>query len=344
MESVPIFVGLDYHSGSVQACVVDAAGRVLLNSKRASSVPDVVSAIESLGRVQRVAIEACCGAADFGDHVARATGWRVSLSHPGLVSKMRSSIDKSDRSDARVLADLCRTGYLPEVWLPPESIRELRTLMRRRHQLTDSLRRAKTRVGALLRDKRVATPAEIVTRWTQRYFAWLKELSLPVCARVVLDDLLAEIAYHAERREALDAQLEQITAGDAMIAQLRKTKGIGPVTAWTLRAIIGRFDRFRNGKQLSRYCGLTPKNASSGERVADAGLVRAGDPTLKTMLIQVAQRVVRGTGEWNSLYLGLQERGKPACVALAAVANRWTRRLWHELKGMGDGGAAVSIS
>lgn len=344
MESVPIFVGLDYHSGSVQACVVDAAGKVLLNSKRASSVPEVVSVIESLGRVQRVAIEACCGAADFGDHVARATGWRVSLSHPGLVSKMRSSIDKSDRSDARVLADLCRTGYLPEVWLPPESIRELRTLMRRRHQLTDALRRAKTRIGALLRDKRVATPAEIVTKWTLRHVAWLKELTLPPCARMVLDDLLAEIDYHAQRRDTLDARLEQVTAGDAMIARLRQINGIGPVTAWTLRAVIGRFDRFRNGKQLSRYCGLTPKNASSGERVADAGLVRAGDPTLKTVLIQVAQRVVRCEGEWNSLYLGLLERGKPACVAIAAVANRWTRRLWHELKGMGDGGQVMTAA
>lgn len=116
------------------------------------------------------------------------------------------------------------------------------------------------------------------------------------------------------------------------------------MTAWTLRAVIGRFDRFRNGKQLSRYYGLTPKNASSGERIAHAGLMRAGDPMLKTVLIQVAQRVVRSTGEWNALYLGLLERGKPACVAIAAVANRWTRRLWHDLKGMVDGGQVMTAA
>lgn len=341
MASVPVFVGLDYHSGSVQACVVDPAGTVLLNCKRPSSIADVLAAIEPVGSVQRVAIEACSGAADFGDHLARTTGWRVSLSHPGLVSKMRSSIDKSDRSDARVLADLCRTGYLPEVWLPPEAIRELRTLVRRRHQLTDAIRRAKTRISALLRDRRVKMPAEIVTRWTRRHVAWLREMTLPTCARVVLDDLLLEIDYHTQRREALDGELERLCAGDRMVARLREIKGIGSVTAWTLRAVIGRFDRFKNGKQLSRYCGLTPRNASSGERVVDAGLVRAGDPVLKTMLIQVAQRVVRQSGEWSSLYEGLRARGKPACVALAAVANRWTRRLWHELKGMGDGGAAA---
>lgn len=135
-----------------------------------------------------------------------------------------------------------------------------------------------------------------------------------------------------------------MTASNTGKSACERSRASAPVTAWTLRAVIGRFDRFKNGKQLSRYCDLTPKNASSGERVADAGLVRAGDPTLKTVLIQVAHRLVRCAGEWNSLYLGLRERGKPACVAIAAVANRWTRRLWHELKDMGDGGSVTAAA
>jgi transposase len=289
--------------------------------------------------VQRVAIEACCGAADFGDHVARATGWRVSLSHPGLVSKMRSSIDKTDRSDARVLADLCRTGYLPEVWLPPEPIRELRTLVRRRHQLTDGLRRCKQRIKALLRDKRLSVPAEVGSRWTLRYERWLRELELPRASRVVLDDCMAEMVFHSGRRAQVDAALEEVTANDTIVARLRAIKGVGPVTAWTIRATIGRFDRFKNAKQLSRYCGLTPRNASSGERIADAGVVRACDPILKSMLIQVSHRLVRISAEWRERFHHLLACGKPVCVAVIAVANRWTRRLWHELKGMGDGAA-----
>jgi transposase len=338
MESVPVFVGLDYHSGSVQVCVLDEGGRVLHNSKRGSSVQDVVRAVGDAGQVKRVAIEACCGSADFGDHLARVTGWRVSLAHPGLVSRMRASIDKSDRSDARVLADLCRTGYLPEVWLAPEPIRELRTLVRRRHQLTDALRNAKLRIGALLRDKRVQTPEHVGTRWTKRHVQWLRGLELGALARAVLDDLLAELEYVSGCRERLDGVLEKIAAEDAMIQRLLTIKGIGLVTACTLRAVVGRFDRFRNGKQFARYCGLTPRNASSGERVADAGLVRAGDPGLKTMLVQVAHRVVRFVPRWRDLQRGLLERGKPKCVAIAAVANRWARQLWHDLKAMHEPG------
>lgn len=332
MESVPVFVGLDYHSASVQVCVVDATGRVLLNTRRPSSVSDVLRAIEPLGRVERVAIEACCGAADFADHLERATGWRVSLAHTGMVARMRSSIDKTDRSDARVLADLCRSGYLPEVWLAPEPIRELRTLVRRRHQLGWSRRDTRQRIKALLRDKRTSPPAEVGTRWTNRFRHWLETVELQPLTRAVLDDLLGELDHLTACLGRLDLLLEQIAEADAMIQSLLRIKGVGLVTACTLRAVVGRFDRFRNAKQFSRYCGLTPRNVSSGERVADAGLVRAADATLKSLLIQVAHRVVRTEPHWRELERGLMERGKPKCVAVVAVANRWARRLWHELR------------
>lgn len=332
MESVPVFVGLDYHSLSVQVCVVDQSGRVLVNCKRGPSVLEVMSVIEPLGRVERVAIEACCGAADFADHLARVSGWRVSLAHTGMVARMRSSIDKSDRSDARVLADLCRAGYLPEVWLPPEPVRELRTLVRRRHQLSHSLRDARLRIKSLLRDKRIRPPEEVGSRWTLRFRAWLENLALPPLSRAVLDDLVEEMDDRRRRLERLDELLERVASGDRMIGSLMAIKGVGLVTACTLRAVVGRFDRFRNGKQFARYCGLTPRNASSGERTADAGLIRAGDAELKTLLIQVAHRVVRHVPRWRRMEQNLLDRGKHKCVAVVAVANRWTRCLWHELR------------
>lgn len=332
MESVPVFVGLDYHSASVQVCVVDQAGRVLVNCKRGSSVLDVLRVIEPLGRVERVAIEACSGAADFADHLGRVTGWRVSLAHTGIVARMRSSVDKTDRSDARVLADLCRAGYLPEVWLAPEPVRELRTLVRRRHQVGRLLKDSRLRVKALLRDKRVSPPVEVGGRWTLRLRGWLESVELPPLARVVLDDLLGEMDQLRQRLARMDEMLSKIAQADGLIQSLLAIKGVGVVTACTMRAVVGRFDRFRSGKQFSRYCGLTPRNASSGERVADAGIVRAGDPDLKVLLIQAAHRIVRTVPEWARMEQRLMERGKPKCVAIVAVANRWARRLWHELR------------
>ncbi len=332
MNRVPVYVGLDYHSKSVQVCVMDQAGKVLCNQRQDASLLDVVSMIEPLGDVQRVAIEACSGAADFGDHLNRSVGWRVSLAHAGIVSRVRSSIDKSDNSDARVLADLCRTNFLPEVWLPPQEIRDLRSLVMRRHQRTEAIQHCKQRLRAFLRDKRMTAPSEVGRPWTASYLTWLRQLVLSPLLQAALDDMIRDHETNKQARDALDRILKAVAERDIHIQRLMQIKGVGLITACTLRAVIGRFDRFRNAKQFSRYCGLTPRNASSGERVADAGVVRAGSPVLKTMLIQVAHRAARYDGRWREVFRSLVGRGKPSCVAIVAVANRWCRSTWHELK------------
>ena len=104
------------------------------------------------------------------------------------------------------------------------------------------------------------------------------------------------------------------------------------MTSWTLRAEIGRFDRFRSGKQLARFCGTSPRNASSGERVADAGLIRAASPLLRAVVIETAHRLIRTDTHWAQMAARLRERGKPAGVRVAAVANRWIRKLYQQMR------------
>jgi len=112
---------------------------------------------------------------------------------------------------------------------------------------------------------------------------------------------------------------------------------VGLVTALTLRAEIGRFDRFASGKQLARFCGLTPRNASSGQRQADAGLIKAGNRGLRQVLIELAHRLIsRIQGPWARLAARLLKRGKANNVVVAAVANRWTRWLYHQMQPPSD--------
>ena len=122
MSNVPIFVGLDYHQDSIQVCVVNQRGEVLLNRSVQNDSQDLRRVIEPLGRVQRVGIEACCGAADLGQELVERLGGNVSLSHPAYIAKMKASPDKTDYSDGRLLADLTRVGYssqgLPVVTKP----------------------------------------------------------------------------------------------------------------------------------------------------------------------------------------------------------------------------------
>jgi len=331
MRTVNVFVGLDYHQNQVQACVLDEAGNVLCN-RGADNDADLIMAIaDQYGCVQAAALEACCGAANLAQELVDR-GWSVSLAHPGFVARMKQNPDKTDFADARLLADLLRVGYLPKVWLAPERLRRLRRLVRFRQALVDQRRNTKLRIRALLRENRLRPPAGI-SAWTKSWLAWVRdEAALIDEDRWMMDEHLETLAQLSEKITAVEKKLQQWAADDAVVQKLMELHGVGLVTAMTLRAEVGHFDRFRTGKQLSRFCGVTPRNASSGQRQADAGLIRAGNPHVRQVLMELAHRLIRTPGRWSTLAAKLSHNGKKRNVIVAAVANRWVRWLHHQMQ------------
>jgi transposase len=331
MSSVTVYVGLDYHASGVQVCVMDAAGRVLWNRPCANEAAAIAERVARFGDRVFAAVEACTGAAALADELAAIPGWSIDLAHPGYVARLKQRPDKTDLQDAQVLADLERVGYLPKVWLAPLAVRELRRLVRYRQQLVNQRRDAKLRVRALLREARAAVPVGL-RPWTKKWLAWLNRLTdLGEQTRWVINRHLTRLEWLKGEIEAAERRLMEVTAGDPLVARLLAQRGVGLVTAAALRAEIGRFDRFRTGKQLARFCGLSPRNASSGPKQADAGLVKAGNPELRAVLIELAHRLVRYEPRWRTLAAGLKARGKAGSLAAAAVANRWVRWLHHEM-------------
>jgi transposase len=331
MTRIPVFVGLDYHQDSVQVCVEARDGTVLANRSCGNTYGEVVAVAERYGEVVSAAIESCTGAANLADELVNRAGWSVDLAHPGFVSRMKQNPDKTDFTDAHLLADLERVGYLPKVWLAPNDVRELRLVVRYRQQLVDKRRNIKLRVSALLRDQRVRAVG--MSAWTKAWKAWVVTTdALSVQGRWIIAQHLDDLAGVVKKIAEVEAHLQAMTAEDRLVEVLQEEKGIGEVTAWTLRAEIGQFGRFRTGKQLSRYCGLSPRNASSGARQADAGLIRAGNPLLRATLMEAGHRLIRQDPRWVKFAENLLQRGKPKCVVVAAVANRWVRWLFHQMQ------------
>jgi transposase len=323
-----VYVGLDYATAFVQAFVLDRSGRVLSNRRVDNDWHALARHVAGFGPRVEAALEACTGAADLADELIQRAGWSVSLAHPGYVNRMKQTPDKSDFTDAQMLADLVRVGYLPRVWLAPQALRELRRLTRHRQDLVDRRRAVKLRVSALLREHRLTTEGK---SWTQRWRLWLKQCLLPAQTRWVIDDCCVELEGLTQRIARVELRLQELTQDDAMVQKLCALRGIGRVTACVLRAEIGNATRFRTGKQLSRFCGLTPRNASSGERQADAGLIAAGNRQLRSTRIEAAHRLMRYDPRWQAFAGQLEARGKKRCVVVAAVANRWVRGLYHDL-------------
>lgn len=335
LAGIQAFVGLDYHDSVIQVCVLDRDGEVLGNDRVSNQLGAIVEFVDRVldGRlVGGVAIESCCGAANLAEQL-RHRGWEVELAHAGICSRMKQNPDKTDFSDAHLLADLVRVGYLPRVWLPPEQIRDLRRLTRHRQQLVEERRRIKLRIRAMLREERIAPTSDVGPVWTKSWKQWLRvTIALSGHSRWVMDLHLANLDRVSEQIRDVERRMEESTKEDALVQKLLSQKGIGLVTAVTMRAEIGCFRRFRCGKQLARYCAVTPKNVSSGKRQADGGLIQAGNLHLRTMLIEAAHRLARYVPKWKTLKDRLKSAGKPGSVAAAAVANRWVRHLYWEMQ------------
>ena len=159
-----------------------------------------------------------------------------------------------------------------------------------------------------------------------------QEVDLDETTAFLRDEYLDELAHLNAKIREVERRLLKQTANDAVVAKLLGIEGIGPITAITMRAEIARFERFDSGKQLARYCGVTPRNASSGKKQADAGLVKAGNDGLRVVLVQAAQRLINFSPHWSAFAARLKKKGKPHNVVVAAVANRWLRRLYHQMQ------------
>ncbi len=325
-----MFIGLDYHNQSVQVCGLDGQGGQQFNRRCRNNWQAIVASVGASVPVQ-AAIEATPGAADLAEELVEYAGWSVHLAHARYVAKLKQSPDKTDFSDAKLLADLTRVGYLPRVWLAPHGVRELRRLVNHRRQLADRIRALKLRLGALLRDHRVSIEGR---SWTKGWCRRLAEQmpTLPGETSWIIGEHLAELAEQARRLKSAEQRLHQVTADDAVTQRLLALRGVGLVTATALRAAIGRFDRFRNGKALARYCGLSPRNASSGMRQSDGGLISEANKPLRALLIELAWRLIRYVPRWRAMTMRMRRRGKAGSLIAAAVANRWVRNLHHVMK------------
>jgi transposase len=331
MFNLPVFVGLDYHTKIIQVCVMNQQGTILANQPVDNDPAAVFRIVAPLGSNVSAAIESSTGSAAFAEELISRYQWSVSLAHPGYASRMKQTPDKSDWTDAKLLADLIRVGYLPRVWLAPPYIRELRDLVRHRHGLVQQRTQTKLRLRALLRQHRIDCPE---SPWTIKGKKWLLDTANITSShvRTLLKDHYDTIEFFNKKIVNAEQRMAATTADDPIVKQLLHQPGIGLITAITMRAIIGHFDRFRTGKQLAHFCAVCPRNNSSAGKTITSGLIKAGDDLLRQVLVEAAHRLIRYNPEWKVMADRLRANGKKTCVIVAAVANRWIRKLFHQMR------------
>jgi transposase len=155
-------------------------------------------------------------------------------------------------------------------------------------------------------------------------------ISAPITLFLIRDHF-DTIEFFDKKISVVTQEMENSVADDPVVKQLLQQPGIGVITAITMRALIGQFNRFRTGKQLAHFCAVCPRNNSTGGKTTTGGLIKAGDDLLRQILIEAAHRLVRHNEEWKAMSDRLKANGKKKCVVIAAVANRWIRRLFYQM-------------
>jgi transposase len=332
---VSIVMGLDQHRAQITAEWLDTStGEV----SRARVTPGDRCGLRRFlerfaGRDLEVALEATTGWRFVVEELV-AVGAVAHLAEPAEAAALKGTKRraKTDRADARHLRELLMAGRLPESYIPPGHLLDLRAKVRLRHTLVDQRGEWQQRMHAVLYHHGYPVRDGLL-RSANR--AWLERLELPDSAR-------EQITVALEMIDALDAQSQPITDQLRRYARrqpgckaLMGLYGVGELTAVAIVAELGDARRFQNGDQAVRYSGLDITVYQSDTRRAPGHLSRQGPPVLRWALYEAAQAARRPGSPDRHYYDQAAERlgGNRACLALA---RKLLRRSFHILRELGD--------
>jgi transposase len=323
-------VGMDLHRRRSVLVRMTEDGQRLGTARITNSPGELRAQIARAGKSPKVVLEATYGWYWAADTLA-AAGAEVHLAHPLGVKAFSYRRVKNDERDATDLADLLRMGRLPEAWIAPSRVRELRELTRYRHRLVGLRTSCKDQVHAVL--AKLGIPVTCTDIFGVAGSAWLDGLGLPqpYAGKVTsLRQLTAELTAEITMLSEVTADLLRSDRGYQVIQQL---PGIGPVLAAVITAEIGEVTRFKNAGQLCSWAGLTPRHRESDIKVARGHVTKQGSRMLRWALIEAIQRIPADSVIGAGKQAIIARRGKEARnIAKVAAARRLLTLVYYGLR------------
>jgi transposase len=330
-----IVMGVDQHRGQITAEWLDTATGEVSRARVAPAhrVPVRRFLQRFRGDELEVALEATTGWR-FVVEELRAIGAGVHLAEPAETAARRGKKKraKSDRADARHLRELVMLARLPESWIPPDHLLDLRARVRLRHTLSEQRGEWQQRIQAVLYHHGCPQRRQLMTRDGR---AWLSEQPLSETAREQVTVALAMIDALDVQIAPLDLELRAYARRQPGCHALMAHYGIGALTAVTILAELGDCRRFSSSRHAVRYSGLDITVHQSDQRRAAGHLSRQGPPALRWALFEAAQVARRPTSPDRDYYTQAADRigTNRACLA---IARKLLKRSYHTLRELGE--------
>lgn len=315
------FIGIDLHKQTISICIVNKGRKVLEQCKMACADEEALRQFFAAQPHFQLTVEAT---ASYEWFVKLVEPWadRIVLAHPKKLRIIAESTRKSDRIDARVLAEFLALDMIPEAYRPTPRQREHRVLVRQRVHVQRRIAAAKNKIRRILSNYNADRP-DLFTRDGQEYLA---EFEVSAADRFTLDQLTEQYRLFQKHVVAADKMLRKFAAtAPAAEAEARAVldtiPGVGPLTIDVVLSELGDIRRFRSQKDVSAYAGLVPICRESAGKVKQGGITKEGSRLLRWVLVEAAWRLAGRTRRWNHLYRRLAAR-KGNKRAIVAVARR----------------------
>jgi len=325
------FVGLDVSVKETSVCIVDDAGKIVREARVASEPEALLQVLtNNIDRLARVGLEAGPLSQWLYSALAEAGLPVICVETRHMRAVLKAQVNKTDRNDARGIAQMMRVGLYRPVHVKTLRSQKLRVLLTHRKLLPSKAIAIENDLRASLRNLGL----KVGMVGTVKFEARIKELvaNLPDLA-VLVEPLLIVRRVVREQLGILHHRLLAIVRDDDVCRRLMTIPGVGPVVALTYRVTVDVPTRFRNSKAVGAVLGLTPVKYQSGENDRTGAISRCGDEMMRMMLYEAAQSLLVRSAKWSWLKAWAMKiarhRGmKKAIVALARRLAVIMHRIW----------------
>jgi transposase len=312
------YVGLDIHKKFTFGCVLDKEGNIVVEQKFKNDPHSVDMFLLNVDEDSKIALESCSCWQYMYDYLSDA-GYELVLANPMQVSLIAKSRKKTDRHDAKVLADLLRTNMLPRSYASPRDIRDQRQITRHRASLTYLKTQIKHKINAIL--LRHGIEHGYSDLFGEAGKDYLRSLDLPMCDRYELDNYLSLIRHLEHKVSQTQERVEDYVAHNPHARLLMTIPGISYYSALMISAEIGDIRRFNHARQLVSYAGLNPSVYQSGDTLKTGHISKQGNRNLRWILTQVVHVSIKHDKALRRTFLRLKMR-RNTNIAITTTARK----------------------
>jgi transposase len=324
------WIGIDVHKRSYSIAV--QVGNQ--NPITWTSPPDSLQLINLIKLAELHVAGVCYEAGPTGYQLARdlrAHQLPVVVAAPSKIPRSASPGSKTDRLDCIKLAKYVSKGIAPGIVIPDIPEEAERTLIRRRFQLTDNIRRSKQRIKAMYLFHGISEPAEL-KKWGRKSPSVVSNAPLPYSALLTLQSHVRELEHLLSERKIVDSKLQELSQQDKhkpVVDALRSVPGVGLIVAMAFHLEIFHPERFPREEEVASYLGLAPSVHHSGLKSPRGKLLPVGQQRLRSLLIEASWMwISKDSGAAQQYRKFLSRTGLPQ-KAIAAMARKLAIILWR---------------